>query len=96
MSVYVIVYHNDNAEPIDSVVYKSWEKAIRRLYEIRDRVNAKGDDVHCLFKQSPCVVNEEHGIVYRKLYTFRYKGGEKYFTLKTIASIYERELDEEE
>ena len=34
MSVYVIVYHNDNAEPIDSVVYKSWEKAIKRLYEI--------------------------------------------------------------
>lgn len=96
MSVYVIVYHNDNAEPIDSVVYKSWEKAVKRLYEIRDRVNAKGDDVHSLFKQSPCVVDEEHGMVYRKLSAFRYDNGEKFFSLKTIASIYERELDEEE
>lgn len=96
MSVYVIIYHNDNAEPIDSMVYKSWEKAIKRLYEIRDRVNAKGDDVHSLFKQSPCVVNEEYGIVYRNLSAFRYDSGVKYFTRKTIASIYERELDEEE
>lgn len=92
---YVIVLH-DSVTPIELTIYKSREKAIKKLYEIRDRINEKGDDVHSLFKQSPCVVNEDEGFVYRKLSAFRYNSGEKFFTLKTIASIYECEIDEEE
>lgn len=92
---YVIVL-NDSVTPIETTIYKSREKAIKRLYEIRDYLNEKGDDIHCLFKQSPCVVNEDEGFVYRKLSAFRYTDGEKFFTLKTVASIYECEIDEEE
>ena len=95
MDVYVIVFPNVD-QGIVHTVFKSYNKAMKMLYDIKERLNAEPDDVGNLFYHTPYEVDEEKGIVWRSVWFFNTNHGKKEAKQEIAAKIHSCVVDEEE